>query len=157
MAKSMATAESRSEDPGRRGVFIMGYHPEEPGVLQAWDTKSESRSSETQSEICMMAHSAEGVEGPDASNASGEPLAFCPEGNQPGAGQAGTSRQPQHSKHRPEEPLHSAFSTVASSPRPSCCPNTGGSPPHDLSLLQAQRLDYETMGQHRTSRPYGFS
>ena len=94
MAESIATAESRSEDLGGRDLFVMGYHLDEPGVLQAWDIESKLGSSETQREVCMTAHSAEGVGGPHASNTSGEPSAMRPGGNQPGAGYTGASRHP---------------------------------------------------------------
>ena len=92
MAKSMTIVESHSKDPNHRDVFVMGYHSDEPGVLQAWDTEPESGNSETQREVCMVAHSAKGARGPHASNTGGEPPALRPEGNQPGTGQAGASR-----------------------------------------------------------------
>ena len=76
MAESTATAESRSEDPGRREVFVRGYHPNEPGVLQTWDTEPESESSETQREVCIAEHVAGDAGGPYIPNAGGEPLAI---------------------------------------------------------------------------------
>ena len=44
--------ESNFEYPGRREVFVMGYDPNKPGVLQAWDTESDS---EPEWDVCMVA------------------------------------------------------------------------------------------------------
>ena len=92
MTESMATAESCSENLGRREVFVMGYHPDEPGVLQAWDTEPESDSSETQREVCMAEHTTGDIGGPSIPNTDCEPPAIRPEGNQPSAGLVGASR-----------------------------------------------------------------
>ena len=62
MARSMTTAKSHSNDPGHREVFVMGYHLDEPGVLQAWDTETESGSFETQRKVCMADHAAGALE-----------------------------------------------------------------------------------------------
>ena len=56
MVGSMATAEFRYKDPSHHEVFVMGYDPDEPRVLHVWDTKSESKSSKTQREVCKAGH-----------------------------------------------------------------------------------------------------
>ena len=83
MAKSTATVESRAKDPSRHDVFVIGYHSDELGVLQAWDIELESESSKTQREVYMADNAARGVGCPHTSNAGGEPPALGPEGNQP--------------------------------------------------------------------------
>ena len=48
MTGSMATTESHSEDPGCHEVFVMGYDPDEPGVLKELDTEPEFKGFEAQ-------------------------------------------------------------------------------------------------------------
>ena len=81
MAESTATTESRAEDPDHREVFVMGYHLDEPRVLQAWDTELESKSFETQCKVYMVDHTAGGTTGLNASNTGGETPALRPEEN----------------------------------------------------------------------------
>ena len=77
----MTTVESRVEDLGRREVFIMGYYPDEPGVLQAWDTESESECSKTQCEFCMADHAAGSSGSPRALGTVNESHTLRPEEN----------------------------------------------------------------------------
>lgn len=42
----------------------MGYDLDEPGVLKAWNTQSESEGSETQYEVCIADHIVEGSGSP---------------------------------------------------------------------------------------------
>ena len=63
----------------------MGYNPDEPGVLQAWDTKPESKDSETKHELCMAAHAAEGNNDTRVAGTGCEPQAIGQDGNQPSA------------------------------------------------------------------------
>ena len=48
MAGSTATSKSRYKDPNHCEVFIMGYNPDETGVLQVWDAELEFEGSEAQ-------------------------------------------------------------------------------------------------------------
>ena len=73
MVGSMVTVESQSEDPSHREVFVMGYNPDEPGVLQEWDTESDSKGSEAQREVCMIVYEPGGSGGSRVSGVDNDP------------------------------------------------------------------------------------
>ena len=115
----------------------MGYDPDEPGVLQAWDIAIDS----------------EGSRDARVSRMVGEPQAVGQEGNQPSARHGDGPILPQRLQRHPEERPYGVEPSAASSSRPSRhtadlrrAQNTSGrGSPRDVSPLHALRLDYEAM------------
>lgn len=83
MSGSTTTTESHFEDFGHREVFVMEYDPDEPCVLRAWNTVTDSEDSETEHEVCMMDHVTGGSRDTCVLGTGGEPQAIGQEENQP--------------------------------------------------------------------------
>ena len=96
MAASTATVQSHSKDPRHYVVFVMGYDPDEPGVLHVRDAKSKPKSSKTQREVCMADHAAGGNKGPRISGTISEPQALRLGGNRPSTKEGGAPIQPSY-------------------------------------------------------------
>ena len=52
----------------------MAYDPNEPDVLQAWDTESEFEDSESEREVCMVVHTVRAHNNARVAEIGGEPL-----------------------------------------------------------------------------------